>query len=66
MTSLQILDPHKNTFHSRDWNRSITSEGSRFPELQKSSASLIVIMSDDETIHNLDGGYESEEDGDDE
>jgi len=61
MTSLQILDPHENTFHSRDWNR---SEGSRFPELQKSIVSLIVTMSGNETIHKRDGGYEFEEDGD--
>jgi len=66
MTSLQILDPHENTLHSRDWNRSITSQGSRFRELQKSIVSLIVIMSGDETVHKRDGGYEFEEDGDDE
>jgi len=62
MTSLQILDPHENTFYSRGWNR---SEGSRFPELQKYIVSLIVIMSGDETVHKQDGGYEFEEDGDD-
>jgi len=62
MMSLQILDPHKNTFYSHGWNR---SEGSWFPELLKYIVSLIVIMSGDETVHKQDRGYEFEEDGDD-